>query len=219
MREIDIALRHWIESYFSNDNHVLMPAYALDTARFVQFHLEGHYGHSPEPWQIKPIVDLPDADLRFSRFIDARFKKEFTERMGTLNLCATVPQNCKIVRWSGEEVLAAGNEFLFNTQRCHLSSGFYDHTYLKCEEDDEQRYDLHEEFCFMGAVFSVSKDQKKFATKQDLLTSSDLDFHGHKIELPAHWIDGVVDLPDRYPYDRPLLPKILGIPRWDAEID
>ncbi len=217
LREISPAVEQWILSFFAEGCHPLMPSFALDTAQFIESHVEGHYGHDPEPWEIKPIVDSPKDERNFFQFLDARFKRDFTQSMGTLRLCATVPENCKIVKWSGEVVLKSGDELLFNTERCHLSSGFYDRTNLKCVESTNVQFDLHREFRFMGAAFVIPKSSPPlFVTKKDLFDSASLDFIGINIELPAYWIDGVVELHEN---DRASKPKVLDLPRWEAEVD
>jgi hypothetical protein len=222
--EIGIALRDWIFSFFAKDQLPLMPSYALDTARFIQFHIEGHFGHDPEWWEIKPMVDISQSGRDPFRFLDPQFKKEFTERMGTLRLSARVPENCKVTDGNGNDTLMAGVEFLFNTTRCHLSSGIYDHTSLACEEASDLRFDLHREFRFMGAAFVFRKPGRgeyEFPTKKALGDLSAIEaLRGLHMELPAYWIENVIDLSDEYAFDaaaRP--PQALELPHWEAELD
>jgi hypothetical protein len=197
-----------------------MPSYALDTVRFLQFHVEGYDEFHPEHWRIEPILKTQREDRDFVRFLDPTFKREFTQEMGTLHLSATVPPHCKVVDTDGKQLLGQGDEFLFNTERCHLSSGVYDHIVrLICCESDEWRFDLHREFCFMGAAFILpaSKDTK-FATKNDLNESTELDFRGLKVVLPAHWIDSIIEITERYP-ETSFGIKVREIPAWEAEVD
>jgi hypothetical protein len=210
------ALRHWIFSFFDSDNGAIMASYALDTTRFLQFHIEGYDEFHPEHWRIAPILDTQREERDFVRFINPTFKREFTEQMGTLHLSAMVPHNCKVTDTDGRQLLGPGDEFLFNTERCHLSSGVYDHVVrLICHESDNQRFDLHREFRFMGAAFTL-KDTK-FATKKDLVEFAELDFRGLKMELPAHWIDSIISIAERYPNDGFDI-KIRDIPSWEAEV-
>ncbi|HZU32077.1 MAG TPA: hypothetical protein VFB79_13250 [Candidatus Angelobacter sp.] len=48
------VIEHWIQSYFDDDRCALLPAYALDTAMFIEAHISGHYQMQPESWEIEP---------------------------------------------------------------------------------------------------------------------------------------------------------------------
>jgi len=43
------VLEQWVSSYFDKGHHPMMPAYALDTGRLLEFHVAGYrYDWAPE---------------------------------------------------------------------------------------------------------------------------------------------------------------------------
>lgn len=230
--ELSPALNEWIFSYFAEEHHALMPSFALDTARFLQAHLEGDAAYRSIHWRIEPMVSGVDRDIL--RFIDRQFKKEFTERMGKLLFCARVPDNSRVVDGSGIEVIASGTAFLFGTKRCHLSSGVYDSVILQCEEKPEFEFDLHDEFRFMGGIFGFHRPDGYVLAKKEIFFQppedrppmdelrsvvQNLDYHGLAMELPAHWIESVIDIPFKFYFDASEQPRIMDVPRWEAELE
>src|SRR6185369_15801822 len=48
------AISDWILSYIDDKRCLLLPAYALDTAVFIEKHMAGHHNFGPKPWEIEP---------------------------------------------------------------------------------------------------------------------------------------------------------------------
>ena len=48
----------WIQSYFDDERCALLPAYALDTAMFIERHISGHHQWEPESWEIEPMDEM-----------------------------------------------------------------------------------------------------------------------------------------------------------------
>ncbi|HZU32700.1 MAG TPA: hypothetical protein VFB79_16400 [Candidatus Angelobacter sp.] len=222
------AIYDWIRSYlYDDDAYPLLSSYALDSARFLAAHAEGHYAVDPQPWSIKQLLDLPDGGSRALHFLDERkFKKEFTERMGTLTVIAKVPASCNVIGDKEVEVMAAGTDFVFGIKRCHLSSGVYDaqETHLFCNEADSPVFDIGREFRFQGEVLVKGRGAFRHWSPPEQEIAANLVSHprdwgtevnGVGMSLPARWITHVLEY-DREHDDNP--PKAIPVPAWQTEI-
>jgi hypothetical protein len=224
---LSIALSEWIESFFDPNLHPLMPSYALDTARLVEFHAEGYFGNSPESWRLEPIVaDLSDRDL--FRFLSPTFKKEFTERMGHTLVIAKIPEGARLSR--GEKTIAsAGTTVLFAFDRCYLSESWNDYgeLYLFADDPSAPEFDLMEEFCFTGSFLVNGRGGGRYfcptaeeleanaiQTVEQFQTTEQVGCIGGM--LPADWITDVVEFEH---FDRSGAAKVLAVPEWEAELD
>lgn len=56
--ELGRAIADWVQAYFGDNRCALLPAYALDTAVFIERHVSGHYQANPEWWEIEPMLVL-----------------------------------------------------------------------------------------------------------------------------------------------------------------
>jgi hypothetical protein len=230
IHELGSAIYEWISSYLYDDAaHPLLSSYALDSARFVAAHAEGHYALAPQPWSIRQLLQLTDGDARLFRFLKERqFKKEFTEGMGELNVIARVPARCNITGRKDVEVMAAETEFVFCIKRCHLSGGVYDaqETHLFCNEPDSPVFDIGCEFRFQGEVLVLGRGAFRYWTppEQEIAASlvshprdwgATVDIGGVGMSLPARWITHVLQYDSQTP-DNP--PKLIPVPAWRADI-
>lgn len=224
------AIHDWIRSYlYGDDTHPLLSSYALDSARFVAAHAEGHYEVDPQPWSIKQLLDLSDGDSRPLHFLDERrFKKEFTEKMGALHVIARVPAGCSVTGNKDVEVMAAGIEFVFSIKRCHLSHGVYDaqETHLFSNEPDSPVFDIGAEFRFQGEVAVLGRGAFRYWSPPEHEIAANLVSHprdwnteieigGVGMSLPARWITHVLQY-DHQDRDNP--PQLIPIPVWRADI-
>jgi predicted nucleic acid-binding Zn ribbon protein len=228
LRWLSMALDDWIMSYFSSDYHPLMPCYALDTARFIQFHCEGYFGHSPESWRIQPLVEKSREDRDLFRLFSPTFKKEFTQQQGHILVFAKVPKKSSL-KFHKEIVANEDTTLLFEFNRCYLSENTSDYYSLHLFVDDESAppYDLMDEFCFTGGFLVRMTDRNNLT-----LPSSKIVFDNiiHTIEemqnteclchiggiMPANWITDVIEIDDFAPLRSVTLKPI---PKWWAELD
>jgi hypothetical protein len=224
------AVYEWIRSYlYDDDAHPLLSSYALDSARFLAAHAEGHNAVDPQPWSIKPLLDLSDGGSRSLHFLDERrFKKEFTERMGGIDVIARVPANCNVTGRKDAEVMATGTEFLFSIRRCHLSSGVYDaqETHLFCNDPESPVFDIGSEFQFQGEVLVLGRGAFRNWSPSEQEIAANLVSHprdwettaekgGVGMSLPARWVTHVLEY-DRQHDDNP--PTSIPVPDWRADI-
>jgi hypothetical protein len=214
--DLGIALGDWIFSYFDDNRCALLPAYALDTAMFIEAHISGHYQMEPEPWEIKPIV--PDIG-RGSFGVDARFKSSFTSRFAATIVRCRVPQGSAI-KVQQKNLISSGQEVCAVIKRCHLSSNFQNQTWLRTEAPTEETLDLGFEFIGEilligeGSLFDWLNDSEQYPIRTVLLPEAgqlfyncyhmDLSFPGNWIHSAGRFDNGNIHL--------------LPVPRWDAEI-
>jgi hypothetical protein len=221
--ELGQALEAWVGSFF-NDPHPLMPCYALDTVRFIQFHIDGFHSFEAEHWELKPLFEESREERDIFRFFDASFKKDFTSRMGGLVVRCKVPSGA-CIKYNDMVVVPENTEFCFVIRRCHLSSGFQDYELLFCEEPHSIPFDLMKEFRFMGEILmagegtfaSWTSDPNSFSERLILFpeTYPQVDFPATiPMELPAHWITHAL----KFDSDFRNPPVLDRVPVWYAEI-
>jgi hypothetical protein len=151
LRSLGRALEEWVFFYFSDDQNQLMPHYALDTVRFMNMMIQGTYGLTPEAWELEPIFGREIAELHLFRFLDAQFKRRFTELID-LEVIAKVPKGASILHQ--QEVLFPENaEFVFRVRRCHLSESFGENSIFQVREDaPKPRFDIGDDFLLKGHI-------------------------------------------------------------------
>ena len=225
---LSLAASQWIKSWFSRECHPLMPSYALDVARFLEFHAEGDYGHSDVSWRLAPLLGEDRGGCGLMRFLSPTFKKEFTQAMGQILVAAEVPSGARIVQ-DHETVAEGGTTVVFLFKRCHLSESTADYYDVSMSVDDPTAptFDLMSEFCFTGS-FVVHGESAGYYHRlsaahiaknlvrlpSELPAARHLGFVGGT--LPAEWITHVIEVD---PYDRPKPPQLIPIPKWRAELD
>ncbi|HKV92349.1 MAG TPA: hypothetical protein VJW20_07355 [Candidatus Angelobacter sp.] len=209
------AIGDWILSYFDDKRCLLLPAYALDTAMFIEAHMAGHHTFGPKPWEIEPMVESIKRDFQ----LDARFKSQFTSRIsGTIVRCK-IPQGCSI-EFQQKTFVASGQEFCAFIKRCHLSSNFQDGIVFQTQIPEAETIDLG--FQFVGDMLLMGesslmdwlRDSESNSFQPVLLPESMHLFHDCRlldINLPANWIQAV----GRYDNGEVHLQPV---PRWEAEI-
>jgi hypothetical protein len=164
------ALQHWVYSYFREGHHEMMPAYALDTARFVQAFIgqESSYvadrqttGEPTDNWKLEPLVMMRKDGYwaRSQLLFDTSFKRDFSRRFGPRVRCQ-VPDggslNLREYPWLKElPRWKSGDRFVFRINRCHLTADSWDQglDLFTCEEKHKPHFDLMEEFQFYGEIY------------------------------------------------------------------
>ena len=149
--------------------------------------------------------------------------------MGELDVIARVPQGSKVVGDNDREVIAAGAEFAFRIERCHLSTNFYRNqdTHLFCVEQAPPRFDIGEDFRFHGAVLVRGRGSFRWwcPPEQELSTqflSSPQNWNlteevgGVGMLLPGRWITHVMECNERPGSSAPNW-TLLPVPAWQAE--
>lgn len=217
--ELGMALADWVQSYFEDKRCALMPAYALDTAIFIEKHVSGHFQLDPEWWEIRPMVDAGERNL--FRFLDTRFKSNFTSNFaGTIVRCR-VPQESAI-KFRDRILIAPGDEFCAVIKRCHLSTNFQDAIYLQTATPDETSFRLDLRFWFVGEVplsgegslHQWFSDPEAYPVKPVLLPECGQSLYGFArfdLNLPANWVIAAAE-------GRTEEIQLVPVPCWDAEI-
>jgi hypothetical protein len=183
LRSLSHALEEWVFFYFGDDQSQLMPHYALDTARFMKILIQGTYGFAPEAWELEPIFGREIADLNLFRFLDAQFKRRFTELID-LEVIARVPKGASIL-YREEILFAEDAEFVFRVRRCHLSESVYENSILHIQGDaPKPRFDIGDEFRLRGHIVPQGSNSP----------SHSYDF---SFDLPPMWITHEVRYDDR----------------------
>jgi hypothetical protein len=209
------AISDWILSYFDDKRCLLLPAYALDTAMFIESHMAGHHHFGPKPWEIEPMVEPVKRDFQ----LDAQFKSRFTSRIsGTIVRCK-IPQGCSI-EFERRTFVASGQEFCAFIKRCHLSSNFQDAIVLQTQVPEAETIDFGFQFVADMLLIGESSlmewlsDSNSHPFQPVLLPESAQLFHDFRlldINLPASWIEAV----GRYVNGEI---QLQPVPRWEAEI-
>lgn len=206
----------WVFSYFDDSRCYLLPAYALDTAEFVEAHVSGHHQFGPPPWEIAPMVEPIERTFQ----LDAQFKSHFTSRFaGTIVRCK-IPEGATI-KFQGKIFVGSGQEFCAAIKRCHLSTNFQDAIILHTEAPKIETVDLG--FQFVGdmllngesSLMDWLEDSNGHPFTPVLLPESKQPFHSYRfldVDFPANWIHAV----GRYENDQI---QLRPIPRWEAETE
>ncbi|WP_437515853.1 hypothetical protein [Sorangium sp. So ce1099] len=204
--DLEDAIFSWAVSYTAERHHPLMSTYAIDSAQFALTHAYGGPIGSDRRWRIAPLFPPPLIDKSQPRlwlFEDPQFKKRITEQVGRLLVLVEVPPQARCVfpSASATEVrLEGGSQFFFKIQRCHLSSGFYDHVAMNAIDDAEPEMYLSKSFRVYGKTFVPSDDHWDYRLSEpplpEVLTSTrilrDPRVHGWSLEVPVRWITHVI---------------------------
>jgi len=210
------ALEAWILSYMAEGCHPMLPAYALDTGRFLEFHLTGARRIYDSPsWELTPL--LSEGGHRYWGGIFGRsFKREFTQLFKSSVQCIVPPGGTMkpdvikgIKGTNGEyrtvdredaeiliERLGPGSTFPFTISRCHLSESFYDSIHIETSEEPLQ-FDLMKEFEFHGKIIVPHRDDPSIIFEVPSI-------------VPARWISHAIV---RTGANEELLP----VPRWSLD--
>jgi len=202
------AVRQWVDAYLEQPHHPMMPAYAMDAARFLERHM---VGYETFDWTIEPL--LPPGRFERSEFFDSAFRRRFTTKFGPLVGCRVPNAGYWLRQPDWMEPLHPGNRFLLRIHRCHLSERS-DAGFGIIGVDEDLRFDLMEEFCFVGTVL-LSREKKRLATiaPEDCPTGFE-QIHGYDAGIDAaisgRWITHAITWPGDLPYPE-------AVPRWTVE--
>jgi hypothetical protein len=202
LQRLGWALARWVEAERFGAPFSLMPTFALDAARFIQTHACGRHfwAQQNESWEIRPMVPaLPEE--RLNDLDDPRMKKDITQGFAGMIVTLDIPDGCRVRDCRTKAVLAEPGTACFSIERCHLSSGIYDHTDAEVEEDRPPKHDVATEFELRGKLYPVAVveairkgDHRMWEQK-----------HGFpQLEVPGRWITAYLE-PDG---------QWVPVPRW-----
>jgi hypothetical protein len=211
IRRLPFALEQWVNSYSGKAHHPMMPAYAMDTGRLIEFHVVGSY---QSDWELEEIVEAGKNVWHLGTF-ESPFRKHFTTRFGGLRVLCQVPETeHSIDQQEWIRTLQPKDKFLVRIERCHLSAGWGGSGFDVICNDSDLDCDLMSEFCVTGELFvrhNAHAKSNTFAPNAFTVDSSESHAtHKFSVCVPAHWITHALIRPDR---EDVLLP----VPRWQPE--
>jgi hypothetical protein len=168
------AMGEWVFSYLSKEHHPMLASFALDVSQFIARMVQGYaqhdYAAEGHPvLEVKPVVQGVNEKQLISLDLDTKFKSDFTRNNLLRKVICRIPED-GAVRFQNGHVIGPGAEFGFRTNRCYLSTGFYDHIRFKCQEP--RRFDIQNDFQLFGQI-----DPEDGHEQYDLSG-----------QVPAHWI-------------------------------
>lgn len=173
------AMGEWVFSFFSDEHHPILPSYSLDLTEFIARMVRGQqrtvWSEEGRPrFEVKPLVKIIDQDYgSLSLDTDKKFKADFTRSNRLHHVVCRVPANAS-VKYQNEVIFRPGQEFIFFTGRCHLSSGIYDYVHAYCSELYQPN--LQDDFEFFGEIAAPRGDNTVFC----------------KSRVPANWVTAAV---------------------------
>jgi hypothetical protein len=211
IRRLPVVLESWVNSYFAEAHHPMMPACALDMGRLIEFHVEGFH---QSDWDLEGIVEAGEDAWRRGIF-DAAFRKHFTTHFGGLRVRCKVPETEHSIdqpEWI--KILRPRDQFLLRIDRCHLSVGWGGSGFDVICNDSDLDWDLMSEFCFAGELFvreTANAKSNIFAPNTFAVASAESEStHKFSASVPARWITHALTWRDR---EEALLP----VPRWNPD--
>jgi hypothetical protein len=167
------AMREWVLSFFSDEHHPILPSYALDLTEFIDRMVRGQqrtswHEEGKPSFEVRPLVRVEE-NYSVSLDDDKRFKSDFTRNNPLYRVICRVPMN-GTVKYQKEVIFRPGEEFMFLTGRCHLSSGFDDCTHADCHEPYQPN--LQDDFEFFGEIVVPRGENGVF----------------YKSRVPANWV-------------------------------
>ena len=210
IRRLPFVLEQWVSSYFDKAYHPMMPAYAMDTGRLLEFHAAGYRYE----WALEGIVEAGGKVWPGGTF-DSQFRKYFTTRFGGLRVLCQVPETEHSIDQPGWiRTLEPKDEFLVRIDRCHLSAGWGGSGYDVICNDSDLECDLMSEFCFTGGLSvrgNADANSSTFASGSFTVVSQETDApHNFSVSVPARWITHALIWGDAE-----LAP--VPVPRWDPD--
>lgn len=207
---LPFVLEQWVSSYFDKAHHPVMPAYAMDTGRLIEFHVAGYRYE----WALDGIVEAGGKVWPSGTF-DSQFRKYFTTRFGGLRVLCQVPESEHSIdhpEWI--RTLKPKDKFLVRIERCHLSTGWGGSGYEVICNDSDLECDLMSEFCFTGELSvrgNASAHSSTFTPNAFRVVDSEADAtHVFSVSVPARWITHALVWGDAG-----LVP--VPVPRWRAD--
>jgi hypothetical protein len=214
LRDLDRALRDWVETILRADNQALFPTLALDAACFIEAHAHGNSGGGREHWRIVGMLnaDSEDSWAGLNSLGKPRLKGEVTSRLkGTLTRCLVPPGGSVPGRNGALSLLGAGDSFVFAVERCHLTQdSVTDSPCVRAAESDPPRFDIAADLWFRGNLLLdpvTARPIPCLTAQADLLWR----WNGRETpaEIPVRWITDVYEQSET---DGP--PRPLPVLRW-----
>ncbi|MBL9100171.1 MAG: hypothetical protein JNL82_04380 [Myxococcales bacterium] len=192
LRELNRALSSWVRSWFQGP-HALVSCYALDVAELIHAHAFGLYKYTDQrdAWKITPLLPsglIKELDGR-SHFSDGpSFKRDMTSAISGILAVVKVPPRGRCVGHppNNEVLLDAGDEFIIEIVRCHLSSSFYDWTAMTAIDDDEPEFSLSRQFEIPCEL------RGRHLGGDGPFELRDKPYHSLQLKIPGRWLTHVL---------------------------
>jgi hypothetical protein len=203
------AASQWLNA-LARDQDPLLLSFGLDAVEFFFQLVMGRrsYGEGPD---LEPLVDIhPELERGF--FSDSRsMRKYYTERvLGRLPVVAHVPERACIRRDNGEPLIPEGQPFGLEIVRCHLSENpLYEATRLVTEWPRLRPFDRATEFSFRSRLLLARTGANQVTAWMP--TMQVLHEDGPLIDVPAHWITGILNLHDDPEGEHPTPVRTWGV--------
>ncbi|MGC4004056.1 MAG: hypothetical protein QM811_13425 [Pirellulales bacterium] len=164
IRCLDYVWEDWVNHFFEEPFHPLLPTFAIGLAQFVEPHIYGRTRHiwGEIPWRIAPLVRVPDQrreDFGFLR--NTTFKREFTQNIKGLEVVAKIPTGGGLYDQREKQmVIKEEEEFSFAVLRGHLTEqSYYDRNDLIAREASKPTIDIASDFHFRGHLLPRGETQ------------------------------------------------------------
>jgi len=205
--ELPRAAIQWLDALATDDDPLLL-SFGFDAVEFFFELVTGRHGYGSEP-DLEPIIDI-QPPIERGYFSDKRsMRKRYTERvLGRLPVVACIPLGGSIRRENGDVLISGGELFGVQIVRCHLSENpAYETTRLDVEWPRLKPFDRATEFSFRSRLLVARTDAGQLTPwAPGMRTCHD---EGPLLDLPAHWITGILDM-----YDDPLAKRPTPVRSW-----
>ncbi len=135
---------------------------------------------------------------------EPRLKMEITSRLkGTGTRCTVPAGSCVPDKGDGAPLLTAGESFVFEIERCHLTHENYsDGPCLRAIENEPPRFDIAADMWFRGVILIGTATSRPITC----LSHDAHPFRGVAAEVPIRWISEVYEWrgDDRSPVPVPI---------------
>lgn len=213
LRDLPGAARRWIDSK-RRSSQPLMSSFAIDVVEVLRLHLQKQsffQNARGKVARVSPLLVLDD-ERPFSFLDEPQFKKEITGAIRDLCVIVEIPSNGNIKIRDSDHSLSEGALFVFEVQRCHMSSGTMDAVQLDAVDGNEPEFDAGNGFRFRGGLrlvlpsgATIPEDGSVFP--YEIREES----HPPMLEVPARWIKACLEQVD---YRSPCV--VRSMPRWEV---
>lgn len=205
--ELPRAAIQWLDA-LATENDPLLLSFGFDAVEFFFELVTGRHGYGREP-DLEPIVNI-QPPIERGYFSDKRsMRKHYTERvLGRLPVVASVPDGGRIRRENGDVLVSGGELFGVQIVHCHLSENpAYETTHLDVEWPRLMPFDRATEFSFRSRLLVARTDAGQLTPwAPGKRTCHD---EGPLLDLPAHWITGILDM-----HEDPLAERPTPVRSW-----
>jgi hypothetical protein len=210
IRRLPLVVEQWVNSYFGEAYHPMMPAYAMDTVRLIEHHVQGSH---QSDWELEGMLEA-GVDAWRRGIFEASFRRSFTTHFGGLRVLCQVPETEHAIdqpEWI--ETLNPRDQFQVRITRCHLSEGWGGSGFYTICKDTDLDCDLMSDFCFDSELFvrEIAKAASTvFAPGGFTISPESEATHKFSASVPARWITHALIW-------RNGEEVVLPVPRWNLD--